>query len=99
MEHSDCIAVVPIELQWSDVGTWAAVYDLSPKDSDDNVVSEGSHVIGGRRCLVRSDGPRIVTIGVDDLVVVATAEQVLIVPRSEAQRVREAASISEKPPR
>lgn len=99
MEHSDRIAVVPIKLDWSDVGTWAAVYDLSAKDSDGNVISGGSHVIGGRGCLVRSDGPQIVIIGVDDLVVVATAEQVLIVPRSEAQRVREAAAISEKPSR
>ena len=96
MEHSNRVAVVPVELEWSDVGTWAAVYDLSAKDSNDNVVSGGSHVIDGHGCLVRSDGPRIVTVGVDDLVVVATAHQVLIVPRSEAQRVREAAAAAEK---
>jgi mannose-1-phosphate guanylyltransferase/mannose-1-phosphate guanylyltransferase/mannose-6-phosphate isomerase len=97
MEHSDQIAVVPIELDWSDVGTWAAVYDLSAKDADGNVVSEGSHVIDGRGCLVRSEGPRVVAIGVEDLVVIATTDEVLIVPRSEAQRVREAAEVSRKP--
>ena len=96
MERSDRIAVVPIELDWSDVGTWAAVYDLSAKNSEGNVVSEGSHVIDGHGCLVRSEGPRVVAIGVDDLVVIATPEEVLIVPRSEAQRVREAADIAGK---
>jgi mannose-1-phosphate guanylyltransferase/mannose-1-phosphate guanylyltransferase/mannose-6-phosphate isomerase len=96
MEHSDRIAVVPIDLDWSDVGSWASVYDLSAKDGDGNVVDDGSHVLGGRGCLVRSNGPRVVAIGVEDLVIVATAEQVLVVPRSEAQRVREAAALADK---
>jgi len=96
MEHSERIAVVPVQLDWSDVGTWAAVYDLSAKDADGNVVSANSHVIDGRGCLVRSEGPSIVLLGVDDLVVIATRDEVLIVPRSEAQRVREAAEVSGK---
>ena len=96
MEHSDRIAVVPVELDWSDVGSWAAVHDLAEKDSDGNVVDRGSHVLGGRGCLVRSDGPQVVAIGVEDLVIVATRDQVLVVPRSEAQRVREAAALSGK---
>ena len=96
MEHSSRIAVVPVELDWSDVGSWAAVYSLSAKDADGNVVDPGSHVIDGSGCLVRSDGPRVVAIGVDDLVIVATAGEVLVVPRSEAQRVREAAALSNK---
>ena len=79
MEHSGRIAVVPVELDWSDVGTWASVYDLSAKDSDGNVVDSGSHVLGGHGCLVRSDGPQVVAIGVEDLVIVATKDQVLVV--------------------
>lgn len=96
MEHSDRIAVVPIHLDWSDVGSWASVYELSAKDADGNVVADGSHVLDGHGCLVRSDGPQVVAIGVEDLVIVATADQVLVVPRSQAQRVREAASLTEK---
>ena len=92
MERSDRIAVIPIELNWSDVGSWAAVYDLGSKDSGGNVVSENSRAIDSKGCLIRSDGPSIVTIGVEDLVVIATSDHVLIVPRSEAQRVREAAA-------
>ena len=95
MEHSDRIAVVPVELAWSDVGSWAAVYDLGLKDGGGNVVDDGSEVMDSRGCLIRSTGPRIVTVGVEDLIVIATSEHVLIVPRSEAQRVREAAELNE----
>ena len=91
MERSDRIAVIPIKLNWSDVGSWAAVYDLGSKDADGNVVSGNSRAIDSNGCLIRSDGPSIVAIGIEDLVVIATGDHVLIVPRSEAQRVREAA--------
>lgn len=91
MERSGRIAVIPVQLDWSDVGSWAAVYDLGSKDEAGNVVDARSRTIDSSGCLVRSTGPSIVTIGVHDLVVIATADNVLVVPRSEAQRVREAA--------
>lgn len=93
MERSDRIAVVPIELDWSDVGSWAAIYDLAAKDSSGNAVDDGSVTLGSRGCLIRSTGPSVVAIGVEDLVVIATPDHVLVVPRSEAQRVREAAEV------
>jgi mannose-1-phosphate guanylyltransferase/mannose-1-phosphate guanylyltransferase/mannose-6-phosphate isomerase len=97
MEHSDRIAVIPIGLDWSDVGSWAAVYDLGGKDAAGNLVSNNSRAIDSRGCLIRSDGPSVVAIGVQDLVVIATDDHVLIVPRSEAQRVREAAEALKRP--
>jgi mannose-1-phosphate guanylyltransferase/mannose-1-phosphate guanylyltransferase/mannose-6-phosphate isomerase len=96
MEHSDRVAVVPVRLSWSDVGSWAAVFDLAPKDADGNVLGGRAHSLGSHGCLVRSDGPEIVTIGVENLVVIATADHVLVVPLSEAQRVREAAELMKR---
>ena len=96
MEHSSRIAVVPIELDWSDVGSWAAVYDFADKDADGNVLDPRSHAIGTRGSLVRSTGPEIVTIGVENLIVIATGEHVLVAPLSEAQRVREAAELMKR---
>lgn len=93
MEHSDRVAVVPMELDWSDVGSWSSIYDLSSKDASGNVVDAGSRAIDSNGCLIRSTGPSVVTIGVEDLVVVATSDHVLVVPRSSTQRVREAAEI------
>ena len=93
MEHSDRIAVVPISLEWSDVGSWAAVYELEPKDKDGNALDGRSHVLGSSDCLVRSTGPEIVVIGAEKLMVIATGRHVLVAPLSEAQRVREAAEL------
>lgn len=93
MEHSDRIAVVPIDLDWSDVGSWAAVYEIEPKDTNGNVVDARSHVIDSSECLLKSTGPEIVVIGGEKLMVIATGDQVLVAPISEAQRVREAAEL------
>jgi mannose-1-phosphate guanylyltransferase/mannose-1-phosphate guanylyltransferase/mannose-6-phosphate isomerase len=93
MEHSSRIAVVPIELDWSDVGNWAAVHDIGRKDFGGNVLDARSHAIGTRGSLLRSTGPKIVTIGLEDMIVVATRDHVLVAPLSEAQRVREAAEL------
>jgi len=96
MERSDRIAVVPVDLEWSDVGSWAAIFELASKDSDGNVLGASCMAVDSHGCLIRSEGPRIVAIGVDNLVVIATADYVLVVPRSEAQRVREAAELAKR---
>ena len=96
MERSSRIAVVPIELDWSDVGSWAAVYGLADKNADGNVVDARSHAIDTRGSLLRSQGPEIVTIGVENLIVIATGDHVLVAPLSEAQRVREAAELMKR---
>jgi mannose-1-phosphate guanylyltransferase/mannose-1-phosphate guanylyltransferase/mannose-6-phosphate isomerase len=93
MEHSSRIAMVPVELDWSDVGNWASVYGLADKDSDGNAADSRSHAIGTHGSLLRSEGPRIVAIGVENLIIVATGEHVLVAPLSEAQRVRDAAEL------
>ena len=96
MERSDRIAVVPVDLDWSDVGSWAAIFDLAAKDGDGNVVSANCTALDSHGCLIRSDGPQVVAIGVEDLVIIATAGHVLVVPKSEAQRVREAAELAKR---
>lgn len=91
MEHSDRVAVVPVSMGWSDVGSWEAVFDAAKKGDGGNVVTGDALVIDSHANLIRSDGPRIAAIGVDDLVIVATADAVLVTRLSQCQRVREAA--------
>ena len=90
MEKSDRVATVPAAMGWSDVGSWEAVHALGPHDAAGNAVSGDAIALDSRNCLVRSDGPVVVALGVDDLVVVATERAVLVVPRGETQRVKEA---------
>jgi len=96
MERSDRVAVVPVSMGWSDVGSWTAVFDASPKDRGGNVVVGNALVIDSHANLIRSDGPRIAAIGVDDLVIIASGDSVLVTKLSQAQRVKEAAEWFEK---
>jgi mannose-1-phosphate guanylyltransferase/mannose-1-phosphate guanylyltransferase/mannose-6-phosphate isomerase len=89
MEKADRVAVVPVSAGWSDIGGWAALHDVAGQDADGNAASGDVLAIDSRNCLIRSDGPLVAAIGVDDLVIVATADAVLVVPRAQAQRVRE----------
>ena len=90
MEKAERIAVVPVEMGWSDVGSWDALYEAGEPDADGNVAAGDVLALDTHNSLLRSDGPQIVAIGLDDLVVVATGDAVLIAPRGQTQRVREA---------
>ena len=90
MEKAERMAVAPVAMGWSDVGSWDALYEAAAKDKDGNAAEGEVLAIGSEGCLIRSDGPVVTAVGVKDLVIVATKDAVLIVPRGETQRVREA---------
>ena len=90
MEKADRVAVVPVAMGWSDIGSWEAVHALGPTDGEGNLLVGDVVAPGSRECLVRSEGPAVVALGVEGLVIVATERAVLVVPRGESQRVREA---------
>jgi mannose-1-phosphate guanylyltransferase/mannose-6-phosphate isomerase len=90
MEKADKVAVMPVAVGWSDVGSWEALYDISGRDETGNAIAGDVMAMGTKNCLIRSEGPLVTAIGVEDLIVIATADAVLIVPRAHSQRVKEA---------
>ena len=92
MEKAANVRVVPVAMGWSDVGSWQSVHDAAIKDDGDNAVGHGNISIDSRGTLIRSSGPRVAAIGVEDLIIIATPDAVLVIPRGDAQRVREAAA-------
>jgi mannose-1-phosphate guanylyltransferase/mannose-1-phosphate guanylyltransferase/mannose-6-phosphate isomerase len=88
MEKSDRVAVVPVAMGWSDVGSWDALHAISAGDEAGNVVDGDVIAIDSRNCLVRSDGARVAMVGVDDLIVVASGNDILILPRGRSQEVK-----------
>ncbi|HYN46155.1 MAG TPA: sugar phosphate nucleotidyltransferase, partial [Allosphingosinicella sp.] len=88
MEKAGKVAVVPARIGWSDIGSWEAVLDVSDKDGDGNFVAGPGLAIDARGCLIRSEGPLIAAIGVEDLIIVATQDAVLVVPKRQSQKVR-----------
>jgi mannose-1-phosphate guanylyltransferase/mannose-6-phosphate isomerase len=88
MEKTDRIAVAPLDAGWSDVGSWASVWDASRKDPEGNAASGHVMAIGASGCFIRSEGPLVAAVGVKDLIIIATGDAVLIVPRHETQDVK-----------
>lgn len=88
MEKAAQVAVVPVRMGWSDVGSWDALHALSTRDAAGNACKGDVVAVDARNCLVLSDGVRIAMIGVEDLIVVASGNDVLIVPRGQSQKVK-----------
>ncbi len=89
MQKTDRAAVMPIDVGWSDVGSWAALWEASGRDGDGNSVLGDVIAHRSRNCLVRSDGPLVATVGVEDLIVVATGDAVLVASKRDSEAVRE----------
>ncbi|WP_240993460.1 mannose-1-phosphate guanylyltransferase/mannose-6-phosphate isomerase [Asaia bogorensis] len=87
-ERTSHAAVVPARFGWSDIGSWDALWEISPKDDDGNVTSGDVFLDGTRNCYVRSDGPVTTVMGLDDLVVVVTEDAVMVSHRDRAQDVK-----------
>jgi mannose-1-phosphate guanylyltransferase/mannose-6-phosphate isomerase len=100
MEKTKRAAVVPCDIGWADIGSWDEMWRLSEQDEKGNVHHGQSLVIDGSNNLLRSEGVAIYAAGVHDLIVVATPEAVIILPRQRAQDVKtlreKAAQSSEK---
>jgi len=89
MEKTKRAAVVPCSIGWADVGSWAEIWRLSEKDADGNVIVGSGSVRDGANNIVRSaDGVYVAVAGVSDLIVVATGDTVMILPRARAQDVK-----------
>lgn len=88
MEKARRVAVVPVDLGWSDVGSWDALYELGPHDAESNLATGATQLIETSGCLVRGEGVRVSTLGVSDLIVIATRDEVIILPRGRSQEVK-----------
>ena len=88
MEHTDKAAIVPVEMGWSDIGAWDSLWAISGKDASGNVTRGDVLTEGVRGSYLRSEGPMIAAVGVEDLVVVATKDAVLVSHKDKAQDVK-----------
>jgi mannose-1-phosphate guanylyltransferase len=90
MERSDRVQVAPVEMGWSDVGSWSALPEVMAPDANGTVcVNTAGHIsIDSRDCLVYGDGRLVATVGVSDLIVVSTTDALLVCHRERAQDVK-----------
>ena len=88
MEKASRVAVVPVSMGWSDLGSWDALHAISPTDDDGNAHAGEVIAVDTSNCFVRTDGVRIALVGVSDLIVVASGDDILILPRGRSQEVK-----------
>ena len=88
MERTDRAAVVVGEFRWSDIGSWDALFDVAARDADGNVPHGPVVTMDAHRCVAHSDGPLTALLGVEDLIVVATSDAVMVAPRARAEDVK-----------
>jgi mannose-1-phosphate guanylyltransferase/mannose-6-phosphate isomerase len=96
MEKTEAAAVVPVDIGWSDVGSWEALWRIGDKDGDGNVITGDVLVKDVRNSLIRGEGPLVAALGIEDMIIVVTDDAVLATTRERAQDVRELAETLKK---
>ncbi len=96
MERTSNAAVAAADFAWSDIGSWSSVWEAQNHDDHGNAVRGPVVLEEAQGCLVFTDGPTVAASGVTDLVIVATAERVLVLPRKDDQRVRDLAEKADR---
>ncbi len=93
MERTAAAAVVPVDMGWSDVGSWSALWDLGKKDREGNVTTGNVLLRDAKTSYVHSSGPLVAALGVRDIAIIATDDAVLVLPRDDAEKVKEVVEI------
>jgi mannose-1-phosphate guanylyltransferase/mannose-6-phosphate isomerase len=88
MERTARAATCALSSDWSDLGSWSAIWDALPHDDADNAVQGDVVMQDARGCLVRSDGRLTAVLGLEDVVVVTTDDAVLVASKGRSQDVR-----------
>lgn len=88
MEKTADAVVVGLDADWSDVGSWSALWEVSPKDEQGNVLAGDAWVHNSQNCYINSDEKLVAAIGVDNLVIVNTKDAVLVMDKDRSQDVK-----------
>jgi mannose-1-phosphate guanylyltransferase/mannose-6-phosphate isomerase len=88
MEKATRAAVVPVSMGWNDVGSWGSLWDIAAHGDDGNAIQGDVLTEDARNCYLRSDGPMLAAVGIENLVIVASKDAVLVSHRDAAQNVK-----------
>ncbi len=89
MEKTRDAVVLPLDAGWSDVGSWASLFDALPADEDGNVLQGDVLVHDTHDCYVHSTSRLVAVVGMDDHIIVETKDAILVAPKGRVQDVKE----------
>lgn len=87
-EKSQAVALLPRNFAWSDVGNWASVHAALPHDANGNAAGGDAAIHESKNTLAYGEGVRVITLGLDDVVVIASSEGVFVAPKSRAAEIK-----------
>ena len=88
MEKTEASVVVPLDARWNDIGSWAALWDASEKDPQENCEIGDVLSLGGTGNYINAGSRLITAIGCEDMVIVETKDTVFVAPKSRVQDVK-----------
>lgn len=89
MEKTNKAVVVPLDVDWSDVGAWSSIWDIGSKDEQGNKFDGDVLTYGVKNSLVVAEHRLVAAVDVENIAIIETADAVLVVPRDKAQNVKE----------
>ncbi len=89
MEHTNKGIITPLNIKWSDLGSWSAFWDIIPPDENGNIIQGDVTQVDTTNCYLRSESRLIATAGVKDHIIVETADAVMVAHRDYAQSVKD----------
>lgn len=96
LEKTKKIVVIPLNSEWNDVGTWSALYDISNKDKNGNVLKGDIICKNTTNSLIHGNDKLLVTIGVENLIIVDTSDAILVTKYDQSQNIKEIINMMEK---
>ena len=88
METTDLAACLPVEMGWTDIGSFEALLTARKRDAQGNALPRLSRALDAKNCLVDTDGPRVSLVGVENLGVIVRDGEVLVIDLAQSQRVK-----------
>jgi len=89
MEKVKNAVVIPIDIGWSDVGSWSALHDIGKLDEDNNILIGDIKNVSTKNCYVRAEHKLVTTLGVEDLIIVDTDDALLVASKNHVQDIKQ----------
>ncbi len=96
MEKTSDAYVVPLNVEWNDIGSWSALWDIAIKDENDNVIKGDVISHDTHNCYINTTGKLVATVGLKDVIVVNTKDAVLVATKDKVQNVKKIVEILKK---
>ena len=89
MEKVSNAVVIPVDIGWSDVGSWSALHDIGDKDENNNILIGDTKCVSTTNCYVRAETKLVTTLGIEDIIIVDTEDALLVANKNKVQGIKE----------